>query len=529
MTNFCAPRVVLVAFVELAVGGHQYTWTMSVSSSSGCSSRKSAEQVGVTHEQLVGQAFVKAAHIILDGRVSRHDADRKTARKGRSWFNIHVDELSDAKGRVEQWKSEANLGLPLVLDIFVCPASLKHPLSTSLSDESKMTLVERWCIGYVPIVAKPPLLGQSYRRSSPRALYKRMSLMMRSLYSLLRMLPAQRLRIIAERNEYEEFVLDYRIHSSVRKIDDHADAYEFAPVETADGRFTVKVMYVDREIESNFIPCSARLGMLKRMGDRVKATDGDPGGKERLPSSPMAIPDTSGNRMEVSRKLSLPLDSRMSSYRRAYAQSPGSSREGFFMAASPDLPFAFTPTRQYVAAFPKSSPRTDGTSGSSIGKDLQITTLRRDSSTRSYQMSEEMSSIGYSVSPLQDQLFGIEYSLPDTPTYLRRKSPKHRILSPRPTPMLLQSSPWTEDSSLGERTTTFVDSKEDELPFAFNDDSILEEGMYSTDDTSAKKSLGVQLGMFTQLMKEPSHGTSSRPCMSLSKAEKLIDETLHRF
>lgn len=526
-SDFCAPGVVLVAFIELTAGTDQSP--MSASSSSGCDSRKSAEQVGVTHEQLVGQAFVKAAHIILDGRVIRQDADHKKTRKGRSWFNIHVDELCDAKGRLEQWKSEANLGLPLVLDIFVCPASLKHPLPTSPSDESKMTLIERWCIGYVPIVAKPPLVGQSYRRSSPRALYKRMSLMMRSLFSLLRILPAQRLRKMAERNEYEEFVLDYRIHSNVRKIDDHAEAYEFAPVETADGRFTVKVMYVDREIESDFIPCSARRGILRKTGDRVQATDDEAGGgKGRLPSSPMAIPDISGNRMEISRKLSLPLDSRMSSYRRAYAQSPGSSREGFFMSASPDLPFAFTPTRQYVANFPKSSPRTDVTYGSSIGKDLQITTLRRDSSTRSYQMSEEMSSIGYSVSPLQDQLFGVEYSLPDTPTYLRRKSPRHRI-SPRPAPMLLQSSPWNEDSSLGDRTTTFVDSKEDELPFAFNDDSILEEGVYSTDDMCAKKSLGVQLGMFTQLMKEPSHGKSSRPYMSLSKAEKLIDETLHRF
>lgn len=542
----------------------------------------------VTHEQVFAQAFVKAANVILDARVAKKGLDTKKLdekqRKKRAWFNMHVDEIEGAKYILEAWKSEASqLVVPLVIDIFACPCEPNHPLV----EHSKTTLLERWFISYSPNLVKPNTLRidrAQAARESPRGLYKRLSLLMRSLYSCLRILPAQRVRRAAETSDFGDINIDYKIHSSVKghDIPQMMGKYELAPVDTTDGEFKVQVLYLENNLDGAFFtpcPSSDMFSNKMRIDDDVLGTEESPEllgvhapRQQRMPlSSPMAIPGTRNeyrrlyktkcptgrpspaDHGDITRTTSLPeREGRISSYKKYYphsyrscklGSSDNSSKEGYGLGASPDLPFAFTPTRQYLETYSRSSPRMDYMSGSSnVSTTYKETSmslaLRKDSSNRSYHFSEDLSSIGYSVSPLHDPLLhNIEYSLPDTPTYLaRHKSNMQRISPtsmPRPNMKLLQSTAWndSEDSKLFSLSARSHDEdSKDDLPFAFQDDSTIDDFSCgeTLDSGEIKNSLGLQLGAFNQLMKHSSrmdHG----PTLSVDKVELLIDQTLKRM
>ena len=543
----------------------------------------------VTHEQVFAQAFVKAANVILDARVAKKGLENKKLdekhRKKRAWFNMHVDEIEGAKHILEAWKSEASqLVVPLVIDVVACHSEPNHPLV----EHSKTTLLERWCISYSPNLFKPRNMRidrAQAARESPRGLYKRLSLLMRSLYSCLRILPAQRVRRSAEVSEFGNLIIDYKIHSNVkgRDIPQMMEKYELAPVDTTDGEFKVQVLYLEKDLDCAFFtpcPSSDMFANKMRIDDEVLGTEEErpevpeahAPKHQRMPlSSPMAIP---GSRNEyrrlyknkcptgrpspadhgdITRTTSLPeREGRISSYKKYHlhsyrscklGSSDNSSKEGYGMGVSPDLPFAFTPTRQYLETYSRSSPRMDYMSGSSdVSTTYKETStslaLRKDSSSRSYHFSEDLSSIGYSVSPLHDPfLHNIEYSLPDTPTYLARHRSNIQRISPtsmpRPNMKLLQSTAWndSEDSkvcSLSARS--HVEDSKDDLPFAFQDDSTIDDFSCgeTLDSGEIKNSLGLQLGAFNQLMKHSSR-VDRGPTLSVDKVELLIDQTLKRM
>lgn len=241
------------------------------SSSSSSSSSSNAGGAGtITVDQLVRQAFVKAASIVLGDRVVACSPERRPERakdalgrggvrrskeskqaKG-SWFKLQVEERDDINEMVARWKDTCKgkmegpaangLCAPLVLDVY-----LKLGSGNPLKGEAK--LLERWTIQYVASSQSTQILSGSLSRSSvlrfhPRTVYKKLSLLLRALYSYLRILPAHKLKRAAGSNGEDVFSFVCAIHSETGGLQKEGmKTYCFHPVETASGEFVLQVEY----------------------------------------------------------------------------------------------------------------------------------------------------------------------------------------------------------------------------------------------------------------------------------------------
>lgn len=118
--------------------------------------------------------------------------------------------------------------------------------------------MERWQIYYSPLAAlhtqfaATGLTRSQMARFSPQGLYKRLTILVRSLYSFCRILPAYRLyRAVRHGGGSGAFRLGYRIHSSLytpsptcatasAQLPEH---FSFTPIDTTDGQLHIGVNY----------------------------------------------------------------------------------------------------------------------------------------------------------------------------------------------------------------------------------------------------------------------------------------------
>ncbi|KAG2451758.1 hypothetical protein HYH02_003537 [Chlamydomonas schloesseri] len=199
----------------------------------------------LTIEHYVGEAFVKCGHIILGSRVlsaAGTPAQQRPARDKRAgrWFLLELDEVDRDVGReVEAWRKD--ISNPLVVEVYLtqqAAASVAAAAAAagtragsaagsspdggagaleSLAAAGTDVLLERWTLEFV---RGPPLGsgssmsggggGSSSGSSGTRtyldeaSVYKRLILLVRSLYSYSRILPAYKLFRAAKRNASSE-------------------------------------------------------------------------------------------------------------------------------------------------------------------------------------------------------------------------------------------------------------------------------------------------------------------------------------
>ena len=224
------------------------------------------------------------------------------------------------------------------------------------------------------------------------------------------------------------------------------------------------------------------------------------------------------------------------------ASSPGdspisSTRSYPAVVNSPELPFAFTPTSNHMEAFARTrSPRgqidsSEGMAYSISGREISTLALHRkeSSSSRSYQLSEGFHSMGYSISPLHDPFMNKEFSLPETPSYLGHKSYLQKLsphsVSNQPLRLLEgccdNGAEYQKGAVKGATSPSLLESRDD-LPFAFADDIVDEdlEPMVVTGPRESSKSLGIQLGYFSQLMREP---IGEGVVLKLKEAKEILE------
>ena len=220
-------------------------------------------------------------------------------------------------------------------------------------------------------------------------------------------------------------------------------------------------------------------------------------------------------------------------------ESPISSTRSYpAVVHSPELPFAFTPTSNHMETFARTrSPRartdsSEGISYSISGREISTSLAlhRRDSSgSRSYQLSEGFHSMGYSISPLHDPFLNKEFPLPETPSYLGHKSYLQRLsphsVSKQPLKLLegrSYNAIESQKGSIKEATSPSLLESRDDLPFAFADDIADEdlEPMTVTSPEDNSKSLGIQLGYFSQLMREP---IGEEVALNLTEAKEILE------
>jgi hypothetical protein len=173
---------------------------------------------------------------------------------------------------------ERGIGLPLILEvnplnlflpkkadaprlkcaaIYTLSQIYLHPITTltaNSSEDSPKTLVERWCIHYCPSVTgialplSPGGLSRSQMsRLDPKHVYKRLMLLIRSVYSYCRILPAYEMYRTSKAYLSPSFILKYKLHSTLPQRGDTASStmqrFEFSPIETADAKLQLSVEY----------------------------------------------------------------------------------------------------------------------------------------------------------------------------------------------------------------------------------------------------------------------------------------------
>ncbi|GBF96972.1 hypothetical protein Rsub_09769 [Raphidocelis subcapitata] len=163
----------------------------------------------LTIEHYVGECCLKCAQVVLAARIPRDQAaiapsDRRAGR----WFLLEVDEVPGLAKQLEAWRRDITQAL--VIEVYAThaapaePLTLEQQLRAALpggTPEGAEVLLERWTLRYAPL-QRGAGSGQAGARaggSDDAAVYKRMILLVRSLHSYVRVLPAYRLYRAARR------------------------------------------------------------------------------------------------------------------------------------------------------------------------------------------------------------------------------------------------------------------------------------------------------------------------------------------
>lgn len=234
-------------------------------------------------EQIITEFFAKSLHIILESRTlyasSRNSfggyksdsspcsssSSSSSVRPRDKWFNLALQECPAALENIN------NLDC-IIIDVVLVNKSLdwdpmtpkrvilrssslkeRYPLcchGEELGVEAKSErIIERWFVQYKNRKIKDSDSGT--RRSSNfflQNLYKKSTLLLRSLYATVRLLPAYRIfRDLNSSAKIRPFTLAHRVSSFVepftRKEESEMMKYKFTPVDTSSGSLCLTVMY----------------------------------------------------------------------------------------------------------------------------------------------------------------------------------------------------------------------------------------------------------------------------------------------
>ncbi|RDX60204.1 Autophagy-related protein 13b, partial [Mucuna pruriens] len=259
------------------------------------SSQGNAHSDAAKMEQIITEFFAKSLHIILESRAlyvsSRNSygdqavsspcplsssSSSSSVRPRDKWFNLALRECPAAMENIDLWRQN-NLEF-IVIDVILVQRPLDWdpgtvsfspkrviPRSCSLKERCHFgwntdqeefrvvarseKIVERWVVQYES--RKPRDSNSGTRRSSHvplHSLYKKSTLLLRSLYATVRLLPAYKIfRELTSSGQIKDFTLAHRVSSFVepftRKKEAEMTKFGFTPVDTSSGRLCLSVMY----------------------------------------------------------------------------------------------------------------------------------------------------------------------------------------------------------------------------------------------------------------------------------------------
>eukprot|EP01117_Protostelium_nocturnum_P015258 TRINITY_DN5898_c0_g1_i1.p1 TRINITY_DN5898_c0_g1~~TRINITY_DN5898_c0_g1_i1.p1 ORF type:complete len:547 (+),score=97.14 TRINITY_DN5898_c0_g1_i1:123-1763(+) len=151
-------------------------------------------------EQIIRELYVKLTQIILQSRVPTVVQQSKNNNNGKikinKWFNLELEELENITQELTPWAQ--NMYLPLYIRIFF------NSKKSSQQHEERV-LLEKWKIQFEPYT------GSSRESVEVPTLYKKLVLLVRSLYSFLRVVPAYRVFRDCNRNKMMSGKMFYKI------------------------------------------------------------------------------------------------------------------------------------------------------------------------------------------------------------------------------------------------------------------------------------------------------------------------------
>ncbi|KAG9131667.1 hypothetical protein Leryth_009420 [Lithospermum erythrorhizon] len=245
-------------------------------------------------EQIITEIFPKSLHIILESRCpyvssrnysgeqgfsspspSSSSSSSSSVRPRDKWFNLALKDCPAALENIDFWR-QSNYD-PMVVDVVLVKRSsdwdpsICSPRKVELGknfpgkdnflwnsehDEfeggvKKEKIIERWIVQYearkTNSNAGSPV-GKKSSSTSSSTVYKKSILLLRSLYVMVKLLPAYRLfRDLMSSAQIRMYNLCHRIHSFVepftRREEAEMQKFVFTPVDTSCGRLCLSVMY----------------------------------------------------------------------------------------------------------------------------------------------------------------------------------------------------------------------------------------------------------------------------------------------
>ncbi|KAL5568078.1 hypothetical protein UlMin_024653 [Ulmus minor] len=342
-------------------------------------------------EQIVSQFLLKSLHIILDSRIpSLHPHDRSgelgsnRVRKSDKWFNLILGDRPAALENLNFW--HRNILDPMIIDIILVhegpsSSSVDNLYTPSTTGTTMETVIERWVVQYEsPRVVVAPQTGET--SASYKKTYKKSIILLRSLYSQLRLLPAYRIfRQLSASTQTYNFDIIYKVSSFAdpfsREEEELMEEYSFPSVEALPGRLCTSVTYRSSLYDFNLEPSTTM--PPKIISDYVGSPATDP--LRSFPSSEKGVRATSFPLRGVQPPSSTPFE------------RPHSWTSGFHRAAphlrNQSLVGSPPPYRPYPMSYDYSSSPTE--TGSNRIQNYRLLNNQRATSFDEYQLSPPFS------------------------------------------------------------------------------------------------------------------------------------------
>ncbi|XP_047337980.1 autophagy-related protein 13a-like isoform X2 [Impatiens glandulifera] len=210
-------------------------------------------------EQIVSQFLIKSLHMILDSRipsVHHHNGEYFSSipsKKSNRWFNLLLGDRPPVLDNLSFW--HRNLVQPMIIDIILVQemtdssSRSNHTLSAAFeSGKSVETLLERWTVQYEYSKSMFHQFGVESSSSSYKKMYKKLIILLRTLYSTMRMLPAYRpfRKLSSKSVETCDFDINYKVSSfgsPLSKEQENSMKPCNFSADSAHGRLSVSVTY----------------------------------------------------------------------------------------------------------------------------------------------------------------------------------------------------------------------------------------------------------------------------------------------
>ncbi|KAL2527802.1 Autophagy-related protein 13 [Abeliophyllum distichum] len=199
-------------------------------------------------EQILNQFFLKSLHMILDSRVPAiRPGSRGEVKKSDKWFNLVLGDRPSAMDNLSFWNR--SFMEPMVIDIILVQelpkCSLEHNSSTTLGSEMVTeTVIERWAVQHEHQRAVAHPISEASCKKS----YKKSIILLRSIYSMLRLLPAYKAFRKRGSSQNCDFDINYKVCTYAvpfsREEDELMKRHNFISIDTQQGALSVSVTYL---------------------------------------------------------------------------------------------------------------------------------------------------------------------------------------------------------------------------------------------------------------------------------------------
>ncbi|KAK4795198.1 hypothetical protein SAY86_013192 [Trapa natans] len=241
-------------------------------------------------DQIVSQFLLKSLHIILNSRIpSLHPISRSTVelgsdsrvRKSDKWFNLVLGDRPSILDNLNFW--HRSLTDPMVIDVILVhegsnSSSVDNLYGNSAGSRgsSVETVIERWAVHHESPRISSPQVNDSL---SQKKAYKKLIVLLRALYSQMRLLPAYRIfRQLSSATQSYNFDIIYKVSSFgdpfTRAELEGMNEYVFSPVEAPPGCISMSVSYRKTLSDLNLDPAASLIPRI--ISDYVGSPATDP-------------------------------------------------------------------------------------------------------------------------------------------------------------------------------------------------------------------------------------------------------------